>query len=154
RDKSVLHLMDLASGAIRPLWDGLSHDQQEGWAIFGPYPNYDWLPDSSALVVWAQGGIWRVEASSGATTRIPFTAEVDQKVAEPLRFEQTLRAGSFTPKMIRDVATAPDGRSVVFHAVGKLWTRALPNGKPQRLTANESDFEYQPSFGPDGRKLL
>ena len=154
REKSVLHLMDLASGAIRPLWDGLSHDQQEGWAIFGPYPNYDWLPDSSALVVWAQGGLWRVDSSSGAASRIPFTADVEQKVAEPLRFDNTLASGTFAPRMIRDVATAPDGRSVVFHAVGKLWTRGLPGGKPQRLTAHEGDFEYQPSFSADGSKLL
>jgi hypothetical protein len=46
RDKSVLHVLDLASGAVRPLWDGLSHDQQEAWAIFGPYPGYDWTPDA------------------------------------------------------------------------------------------------------------
>jgi Tol biopolymer transport system component/imidazolonepropionase-like amidohydrolase len=154
REKSVLHLLDLESGVVRPLWDGLSHDQQEGWAIFGPYPNYDWLPDGSALVVWAQGGFWKVDATTGEAARIPFSAEVEQKVAEPLRFEYSLEASTFAPKMIRDVATSPDGRLVVFHAVGKLWTRTLPNGKPQRLTQQADDFEYEPSFSPDGRKLL
>ncbi|MCK7592636.1 amidohydrolase family protein [Pseudomarimonas salicorniae] len=154
RDKSVLHLLDLESGVVRPLWDGMSHDQQEGWAIFGPYPNYDWLPDGSALVVWAQGGFWKVDAGSGEASRIPFTAEVEQKVAEPLRFEQKLDDSVFAPKMIRDVATSPDGRLVVFHAVGKLWTRTMPSGKPQRLTTQAADFEYQPSFSPDGRKLV
>ncbi len=154
RDTSVLHLMDLDSRVVRPLWDGLSHDQQEGWAIFGPYPNYQWLPDASALVVWAQGGIWKVDAGSGAATRIPFEADVAQDVAQPLRFEQTVASGEFTPKMIRDVATSPDGRTVVFHAVGQLWTRALPNGRPQRLTSDAGNFEYQPSFSADGGKLL
>ncbi len=154
REKSVLHLMSLDSGVVRPLWDGLSHDQQEAWAIFGPYPNYDWLPDGSALVVWAQGGLWKVDAASGEASRIPFTAEVEQQVAEPLRFAQQLEGSSFAPKMIRDVATSPDGKRVVFHAVGKLWTRALPSGTPQRLTTQDSDSEYQPSFSPDGSKLL
>lgn len=154
REKSVLHLVDLESGAVRPLWDGLSHDQQEGWAIFGPYPNYAWLPDASALVVWAQGGLWRVDAVSGAARRIPFTAEVEQKVAEPLRFTQKLDEGRFTPKMIRDLATSPDGRTVVFHAVGKLWVKRIGGGAPRRLTTQTEDFEYQPSFSPDGRRLL
>jgi Tol biopolymer transport system component/imidazolonepropionase-like amidohydrolase len=154
REKTVLHVLDLASGVERPLWDGLSHDQQEGWAIFGPYPNYQWLPDASALVVWAQGGIWRVDAASGVTSQIPFEAAVEQAVAQPLRFEQSLASGAFKPKMIRDVATAPDGKSVVFHAVGQLWTRTLPDGKPQRLTSDSANFEYQPSFSADGRKLL
>lgn len=154
RDKSVLHVMDLASGDVKPLWDGLSHDQQEAWAIFGPYSNFDWLPDSSAMVVWAKGGIWRVNATDGAATRIPFEAQVEQTLAQPLRFEQTLEAGSFSPKMIRDVATSPDGKTVVFHALGHLYTRALPTGKPVRLTSNAGVFEYQPSFSADGRKLL
>ena len=154
RDKSVLHLMDLDSGEVRPLWDGLSHDQQEAWAIFGPYPNFDWLPDGRALVVWAQGALWRVNAEDGSTTAIPFTAQVEQTVAEPLRFSQTLDEGRFTPRMVRDVATSPDGRSVVFHAVGQLWIRSLPDGTPQRLTQHTGVFEYQPSFSADGSKLL
>ena len=154
REKSVLHVLDLESGDVKPLWDGLSHDQQEAWAIFGPYTNFDWLPDASALVIWAQGGIWRVDAQSGAATQIPFQAQVEQALAQPLRFAQTLEQGSFTPKMIRDVATSPDGKTVVFHALGHLYTRALPSGKPQRLTGNTGVFEYQPSFSPDGRKLL
>lgn len=154
RDKSVLHLLDLESGAVRPLWDGLSHDQQEGWAIFGPYPNYAWLPDSSAMVVWAQGGFWKVNATDSSTARIAFSAEVEQQVAEPLRFDYTLESGRFSAKMIRDVATSPDGKTVVFHAVGKLWTRSVSGGKPTALTSSDADFEYQPSFSPDGRKLL
>jgi Tol biopolymer transport system component/imidazolonepropionase-like amidohydrolase len=153
-DKSVLHVIDLASGKVKPLWDGLSHDQQEGWAVFGPYANYQWLPDSSAVVIWAQGKLWRVDATTGAPTAIPFSASVEQTVAAPLRFEQTLDAGEFTARMIRDVATSPDGRSIVFHAVGQLWIRTLPDGRPQRLTARADAFEYQPSFSADGKKLL
>ncbi len=153
-DKSVLHTIDLASGEVKPLWNGLSHDQQEGWAVFGPYANYQWLPDSSAVVIWAQGKIWHVDARSGAPTAIPFSAAVDQTVAAPLRFEQKLDAGEFTAKMIRDVATSPDGQTMVFHAVGQLWRKVLPGGKPQRLTTASDHFEYQPSFSADGRKLL
>ena len=34
RDKTVLHVLDLASGKVSPVWDGLSHDMQEAWAMF------------------------------------------------------------------------------------------------------------------------
>lgn len=154
REKSVLHVVDLDSGDVRPLWDGLSHDMQEAWAIFGPYANFAWTPDSASLVIWAQGKLWRVDADEGTPTQIPFNATVEQTVTEPLRFEQTLDRGTFAPKMIRDVATSPDGRTLVFHAVGQLWTKALPNGAPTRLTDETGAFEYQPAFSPDGRKLL
>jgi Tol biopolymer transport system component/imidazolonepropionase-like amidohydrolase len=154
REKTVLHVFDLESGAMRPLWDGLSHDQQEAWAIFGPYPNFDWTPDGRAIVIWAQGKLWRVDTASAAVSEIPFSAEIDQQVVEPLRFAQQIDEGEFTPKMIRDVATSPDGRTLIFHAVGKLWRKSLPNGQPQRLTAANGVFEYQPGFSPDGSKLL
>lgn len=153
-DKSVLHLVDLESNNVRPLWDGLSHDMQEAWAIFGPYANYAWTPDSKSLVIWAQGKLWRVDAASGKPAPIAFRADVEQTVAAPLRFEQKLDGDRFEPKMIRDVATSPDGKTLVFHAVGNLWMKSLPNGAPQRLTASNGVFEYQPSFSADGKKLV
>ncbi len=154
REKSVLEVQDLDSGKVRPLWDGLSHDLQEAWAIFGPYANFAWTPDSKHIVIWAKGKLWRVDAATGAPTAIAFKADVEQTLAQPLRFEQSIEKGTFEPKMIRDVATSPDGRTLVFHALGHLYTKALPNGAPQRLTSDASRFEYQPSFSADGRKLL
>ncbi|MGH8086506.1 MAG: amidohydrolase family protein [Lysobacter sp.] len=154
RDKSVLHVLDLASGEVRPVWDGLSHDQQEAWAIFGPYTGFDWMPDSKSVVLWAQGKLWRITMPDGEATEIPFTAQVEQTVTEPLRFTQDIDEGSFAPKMIRDVATSADGDTMVFHALGKLWRKSLPNGEPKRLTGNEGLYEYEPSFSPDGDKLL
>lgn len=154
RDKSVLHVFDLASGEARPVWDGLSHDMQEAWAIFGPYANFDWTPDSKAVVIWAQGKLWRVAIGDGKPQPIPFAASVEQTVTAPLRFEQTLEEGRFAPKMIRDVATSADGKTLVFHAVGQLWRKRLPDGKPERLTGNDNLYEYQPSFSADGSKLL
>lgn len=154
REKSVLHLMDLDSGQVRPLWDGLERDQQEGWAIFGPYANFDWTPDGAAVVVWGRDGkFWRVDAASGEATNIPFTAEVEQRVTEAPRQQKALPAGTFEPRMIRDVATSADGRRVAFHAVGRLWLRE-GGGRARAISDRNDRFEYQPSFSPDGRKLL
>jgi len=153
-DKSVLHVVDLDTGAVRALWNGLSPDQQEAWAIFGPYANFAWTPDATGIVIWAKGKLWRVDAATGEPKAIPFTADVDQTVAEPLQFEQKLDAGQFTAKMIRDVATSPDGKQLVFHALGHLWTKSLPEGAPTRLAAVDGRFEYQPAFSGDGKTLL
>ena len=154
RDKTVLHVLDLSSGKVTPVWDGLSHDMQEVWAIFGPYANFNWTPDSKAVVIWAKGKLWRVDMQNGRPNEIAFNAEVEQKLTAPIRVAQQLDGSSFDPKLLRDVATSPDGNTVVFHAVGRLWKRQLPNGQITALTAGEGLFEYQPSFSRDGRKLL
>src|SRR5690554_1080653 len=154
RDSSVLHHLDLTSGQVRPVWDGLSHDQQEAWAIFGPYTGFDWTPDSRSVVLWAQGGLWRVDMGSGEAEQVPFTARVEQVVSQPLRFAQSLPEGEFSPRMIRDVATSADGGTLVFHALGHLWRKSLPGGTPQRLTGSRGVYEYQPSFSADGRQML
>ncbi len=159
RDKVVLHTLDLASGLITPIWDGLSHDMQEAWAIFGPYPNVAYTPDSKALVLWAKGKLWRVEIASKQATQIPFTANVSQTMEPPVRAEYRLDDGAtFEAKMLRDAATSPEGNTVVFHAVGRLWKQLLsngkPSGKPQALTGDKDYFEYSPSFAPDGRSVV
>ncbi|MDX1439542.1 MAG: amidohydrolase family protein, partial [Rubricoccaceae bacterium] len=154
RAESVLFLYDLATGAERPLFDGLTRDQQETWAVFGVYPNYQWMPDGSAIVIWAQGGLHRVDVETGEATEIPFSADVEIAIAEAALFEQDVAPERFTVRMMRDLTTSPDGSTVVFHAVGYLWKMAWPDGEVMRLTNQDEDFEYDPSFSPDGRTVV
>ena len=153
REKSVLHVLDIQSGKVTPIWDGLSHDLQEAWAIFGPYANFNWTPDSQSVVIWAQGKIWRVNMQNGSPQNIAFNAEVSQKLTAPLRFTNKLEGDSFNAKMLRDVATSPDGKTVIFNAVGHLWKK-VASSNPVRLTQDNVNFEYQPSFSADGKKIL
>jgi len=153
RYETVLFLRDLATGAERSLWDGLDRDMQEAWAIHGVYAQYDWTPDGQAIVIWAQGGIWRVDVATGNATKIPFTAQVDQTVHEAVRFAQTVAPDSFAVKMLRDVATAPDDQSVVYSALGKIWTAPIGGAAPRRLTGDDG-FEFDPSFSPDGASVV
>ncbi|MEZ5442238.1 MAG: amidohydrolase family protein [Lysobacterales bacterium] len=152
-DKSVLSLFDLKTGDYRPLWDGLSHDQQEAWAIFGVYPNYDFTPDGQSIVIWAQGKLWRVDVASGQASQIPFSADVDQTLDEPVRASRRIDDAPFQARMIRDVARSPDGSELLFHAAGSLYRMALPNGAPERLT-DDSGFEYSPDYAPDGSAIV
>lgn len=151
--KTVLMLHDLETGRERALWDGLDHDQQEVWAIFGTYPGYAWLPDGSAIAIWAQGGLWRVDVQSGTPTRIPFTAPVRQQLTEVVRYPQPVAPDTFDVRMLRWVSVSPDQRRVAYSALGRLYVKDLPNGAPRRVTRGGADFELYPSWSPDGRTL-
>lgn len=151
--RSVLVLHDLESGRDRVLFDALDHDQQEAWSIFGVYPGYSWMPDGKALVIWAGGKIQRIDAATGRADVIPFRARVKQSITEAVRFTQEVAPDSFDVRMLRWVTVAPDGKSVVYNALGKLWLRPLPSGKPRRLTDDETRFELFPTFSPDGRTI-
>lgn len=150
RGETVLYVYNFDSGISRPLWDGLDHDQQEAWAIFGTYPDFAWTPDGREIVLWAGGKLWAVDAQTRAVTNIPFSADVDLTVAETVRFPVQVHADRFDARMITDAATSPDGRWLVFHAVGQLWKKRLPEGAPQPLTSGDA-FAYEPAFSPDGQ---
>ncbi|HUF27471.1 MAG TPA: amidohydrolase family protein [Gemmatimonadaceae bacterium] len=150
---TVLMLHDMESGAERVLWNGLDHDQQEVWAIFGTYPGYSWTPDGRSIVIWARGKLWRVDVASGRPSEIPFTAPVKQTITEAVRFPTAVAPDTFDVRMLRWVSVAPDQRRVVYSALGKLWVKELPNGQPRRVTNDASSFELYPAWSPDGRTL-
>ncbi len=153
RTKSVLFIRDLGSGIERPVYDGLSKDQQEAWAIFGPYVNIDWMPDNKHIIFWTDGKINKLNTETSETEVITFEAEASHKIAEAARFKQDPTPETFTAKAIRHAKTAPNGNYMVFNAVGYLWEKELPDGTPQRLTSG-SDFEYEPTFSKDGNTLV
>ena len=153
RTKSVLYIRDLESGIERPVYDQLSKDQQEAWAIFGPYTNLDWTPDSESLVFWSEGKINKLNVESREAEVVPFEAEIQQKIYDAVTFKQNPAPDEFTAKAIRHAVTSPDGKHLVFNAAGYLWKKELPNGEPERLTDSKA-FEFEPSFSPDGSKLL
>lgn len=150
RNESVLFLYDLETGAQTPLWDGLSPDQQETWAVFGVYPGFDWTPDGRAIVIWAQGTLWRVDVETGTPAPIPFSAEVEQTVTDAARFPVEVAPETFDVRMITDAISASEGDLLVFHAAGYLWRKAMPDGTPGRLTSQTTHFEYDPALSPDG----
>ncbi|MDZ7359422.1 MAG: amidohydrolase family protein [candidate division KSB1 bacterium] len=153
RLKSVLYLYDLQTGEELPIYDGLSKDQQETWAIFGVYPNYAWTPDSKNIVIWAKGKIWKIDIAAKKAAPIPFEAKVKQTITAALRYPQKASLDSVEVKMLRSAVTSPDGLWLVFNAAGHLWKKRLPNGAAQRLT-NDSHFEFEPAFSPDGKWVV
>jgi imidazolonepropionase-like amidohydrolase/Tol biopolymer transport system component len=153
RLKSVLYLQNLATGEEMPLFEDLSHDQQETWAIFGIYPNFAWTPDSKHIIFYAKGKIKRLELNTLQVNEIPFQATTNQTIQDALHFPQQVFAEEFQVKMIRQLTTAPDGKFVIFNAAGYLYKKELPDGKPERVT-NGTAFEFEPEISPDQKYVI
>ncbi|MBK7939862.1 MAG: PD40 domain-containing protein [Lewinellaceae bacterium] len=173
--KTVLCIRDLSTGEEFPVYDGLDKDQQEAWTTFGCYPGFAWGPAprySYELFVWAGGKIKHLSFGDGVQGKddvvvkdIPFTCQVKTKVAETLRFENKVFEPEFTAKAIRQAATSPDGKTLIFNAAGKLYKKDLPAGKPILLTKDgkgpspdivpvDTHLEFEPSFSADGNRVL
>jgi len=152
REKTVLYLRHMETGEEMPVYDKLTKDQAEAWAIFGVYPNFCWA-DANTIIIWAQGKIWKLNVTNAQATEIPFTAKCKHKIREALKFKQEVAPDKFTVKAIRHAVTSPDEKWLVFNAAGFLWKKELPNGTPERLT-NGTDLEFEPCFSPDGKDLI
>jgi len=154
RTKTVLYLRDLGTGEEWPIYDKLNKDQQEAWTIFGIYTGYAWTPDDSHIIIWAGGKIIKVAAKgANEATEIPFTCHVKQHMTDAVRFPQDLNPDHFNVHVIRHATTSPDGRWLVFNALGHIYRKALPDGRPERIT-NAKALEFEPSFSPDGNSIV
>lgn len=153
RLKSVLYLQDLATGEEWPVFEELSHDQQEAWAIFGLYPNFAWTPDAKSIIFYAQGKIKSLEVLTQYVSDIPFEVNASLSITEALHFEEKVFRDEFDVKMIRQLTTSPDGKMVAFNAAGYIYTKVLPDGVPTRINTG-NNFEFEPEFSPDGKSII
>ncbi len=152
RTKSVLYIHDLETGEEWPIYDKLNKDQQEAWAIFGVYTNFNWMPNNEDIVFWSGGKINKLNINTLSVTNIPFQVDATIKIAKAVEFDTPVAPDSFDAKVIRHAVTSPDEKSIVFNALGYLWSQRLPNGTPKRLTSG-ADFEFEPTFSPDGKTI-
>ena len=153
RAKTRIELLDLATGRTRLVADDVQRDNQEGFAFHGVFPGYAWTPDGRSIVATAEGKIFRYDVASGSRTPIPFTAAVEQKLAEAVRSPRRVAEGDVTARIIRWPVETPDGKTLVFSALGHLYSMELPSGTPKRLTSSE-ELEYAPAFSRDGHWLF
>ncbi|MCD6013280.1 MAG: amidohydrolase [Flavipsychrobacter sp.] len=154
RTKTVLYLRDIETGEEWPIYDKLCKDQSEAWTIFGSYTGFNWTPDDKNIVIWAGGKIMKVDATrQNAASEIPFTCNVKQHITDAVRFKQDLNRDQFNVNVIRHAVTSPDGKWLVFSALGHIYKKKLPDGKPERITTSR-EFEFEPAFSPDGNSLV
>jgi imidazolonepropionase-like amidohydrolase/Tol biopolymer transport system component len=154
RTKTVLYLRNLETGEEWPIYDKLTKDQQEAWTVFGIYTGYAWTPNDKHIIIWTGGKIMKIAVDAqNSTTEIPFTCHVKQHMTDAVHFKQNLNPDEFNVNVIRHAITSPDGKWLVFNALGHLYKKALPDGKPQRITSS-TEQEFEPAFSPDGSTLI
>ncbi|NRD71896.1 PD40 domain-containing protein [Shewanella sp. VB17] len=157
--QSSLYLMDLKSGKKEKIYDKLDRDMQETWAIHGVYPNMSWTSDNQEIIFWAGGKINKLDIKTKITKHIPFSINTQLDVQPALRFTQNLDKDQFDVKMLRMAQVSPDGKQVVYEALGKLWIKALSNNKHtdkhSRLTNLDTDLrELFPQWSRDGKSIV
>ncbi|WP_405054115.1 amidohydrolase family protein [Thalassotalea nanhaiensis] len=152
--QSTLFIYDLKTGEKKPVYNKLDRDMQETWAIHGVYPTMAWTPDNEEIIFWAGGKINKLNLEDKETEVIEFNVTAEKQMQKALRFSQNIDVDNFDVKMLRDVEISPNGKKVLFEALGHIYTRSLPDGKPKRLTKQTDHFELNPSFSRDGKKIV
>ncbi|MBE8167220.1 MAG: hypothetical protein HAW66_02470 [Shewanella sp.] len=152
--QSSLYTLDLKSGVKTKLYGNLDRDMQETWAIHGVYPTMAWTPDSDEIVFWAKGKINKLSIDDKTVSNIPFNVSSQRDIQPAVRFTQNLDQDNFDVKMLRMAQVSPNGKKVVFEALGKLWVKDLKSGKQKRLTRlNDNLSELYPQWSRDGKKI-
>ena len=151
--KTVLFVYDTATGAQVPVYDRLDRDAQADFVPHGSYyPRFAWFPDNRHVAIWAGGKLRRIDMDSGTSEEIPFRVHAKHRITDAVRVGRTWRRERFTVRAVRNIAVSPDGRQMVFSALGHLWRKDLPDGVPRR-TSKVAAFEFEPAFARDGRRL-
>ena len=128
-------------------WQTLSEKSED---VF-PF-KVSWLSESDFLYT-ADGQIKHGILGQNKTTSIPFQAEVNldrKKYLTKIRDFDSKKA--LPVQGIRSPIISPDGKSVVFTALGDLWIFKKGTEKPIQLT-NDVFVDVDPVWSPDGKKI-
>ena len=151
--ESHLFVRDLKSGDETDIFNQLDKDLQEAWAVLGVYAQYAWSPDSRFIYIWGKGKIWKVDVAKKTGTQVPFTVRVEQSLNTPVRFPVVVHPDKVQVKMLRDVAVSPDGTTVAYSALGRLYQQRI--GGEAAAVETSGDWTISaPSFSADGRSIV
>ena len=150
KEQTVLRLHDLETGTDRQLHGPLDPDGQSGGYYVDLMPRMVFSPDDTGIYLGLGGGLKRLDVASGTLADIPFEAHVRHEMPLPLRRQHRVETGPVHVRVIQTPRLSPDGKQVVFGAVGRIYIAANRSGaKPRRLDV--SGATWQPSWSDDGR---
>lgn len=168
--RTALWLRDLETGAERVVMDPIEFDVAEGMKVLRALPGYDWMPDGNSVVLTQGGRFRRLDVQTGEVTTIPFRARVQRTLSQQAYAPMRIDDDPLQVRFVRWHTASPDGRTLAFQAVGRVWLMDLPAGTPRPLTGaravpvqnqgsddgadatlQEPPFEFAPAWSPDGR---
>ncbi|MBI1189952.1 MAG: amidohydrolase family protein [Tepidisphaera sp.] len=166
RGQSEMFVMDIESGKARPIYVNLDRDNQETWAVHGVYPAFVWVDGGKGIVFWAGGKIRHVDVPESLDAMvdapmpesrvIPFRVKGTRSIANAIRFPIEVAPETFQVKMIRQAEVSPGGDRIAFVALGHIYVAPFSDdgvGEPTRLTTDDADFEYWPTWSRDGQQI-
>lgn len=153
-NKTGLKSLDLATGDAHMVAYPVERDDMESRATRDLMPGYAFLPGGKEIVLGLHGKIQRLDLATGKATVIPFKAHIQQTIGEEVHFDYRVDTSpTVKAKIARDVVLSPDGTTVAFCALQKVWTMKLPDGRPTRVS-DSNENEFNPSWSPDGKSLV
>lgn len=154
RELTVLFVKEITSGIETPVYFELEHDMQEGFGSEGYFAYFDWTPDSQDIVFWTAGKFHRLNIKSGSVSTVPVNVHTDMQYADALRFDVNVAPDTFDIKMARWTQRSPDGTTLLFQALGKLYIKDIVSGKIKRLTKQNDYDELYPRYSNDGKSIV
>ncbi|MBI4542470.1 MAG: PD40 domain-containing protein [Gemmatimonadetes bacterium] len=117
-----------------------------------PFPPR-WWPGRDVLLYTAAGKMRTLDPATGARDSIAFTArlKIRRKRYRPDRPFIPAPGTQLPVRGIYRPAVSPDGRAVVFAAMGELWLRNA-DGRVEQLTRGP-EFDGDAAWSPDGERL-
>ncbi len=112
--------------------------------------HYAFTNNSKYVIVGFNGKIHKIEVESGADHEIPFVAHVNVEMG-PFNYNLfRIPRDSLQVRYTRSANESPDGHSLVFSALNRLYVMSLPGGEPHVL-AEQPFGQFQPAYSPDGK---
>ena len=132
----------------------VQRDEQESIAPLGVYPAMSFTPNSKHLIASYGGKINKIEIENNAASVIKYEVYDTIKYGPKVYFDYRVSdEAEMTVTQIRDAVTSPDGKTLAFTALNRLYVQTLPDGTPKRVTRNNFT-EAMPTWSPDSRSLV
>lgn len=152
-DKTGLIKRNLITGEESWLAFPVQRDEQESIAPMGVLPAMCFTPDNQYLIASYGGKINKINIDNGQNEVIPIDFNGEIEVGPKVRFNYPIKDTNIRfATQIRDGVPSPDGKSLAFTVLNRLYLMDYPNGIPYRITKN--DFtEAGPAWHPNGQKI-
>mmetsp|Transcript_54124 Transcript_54124/g.171724 ORF Transcript_54124/g.171724 Transcript_54124/m.171724 type:complete len:590 (+) Transcript_54124:146-1915(+) len=154
KSQTALFLKDIKTGDEKAIFLDLERDMQEGFGSEGYFAYFDWTPDSKQIMFWTGGKFHKLAIKDKSLTTIDVNIKSTIQYADALRFEVDVAPDEFDVKAIRWAQKSPNGKTVLFQALGKLYVKDIKSGKVKRLSKQNDDDEYYPRYSNDGKKIV
>lgn len=153
RNQTELRVRNLGTGIDRRVAFPIEHDQLQASMWQDIIPAYSFTPDGSALIISRGGGFERIKLEDGSTSRLPFKAGVALEVGPSTRVNIEEETGPVRARLIQAPAASPDGETLAFSALGRLYTANLVSGSAPVARNTKGLPAFQPSYSRDGRQI-